>query len=389
MDMHRNSIRRMAWFLLIGQIFACTVFAAGKEYFVYIGTYTRNRGKGIYSFRFQPSTGKLTPVTLAAEASSPSFLAVHPNRKFLYASNEHDGEDQPGKNNTVSAYAIDPATGALTFLNKVSSQGEGPAHIVVDKPGKFLLALNYRSGSVALLPIQADGRLGEATAVDQHHGSGPDKQRQAGPHAHGGAFSPDDRFALVAEHGIDEVMIYRLDADKGSLTPNDPPFYKATPGAAPRHLLFHPNGKTLYALNELGSSVTVFNWGAAGGTVGRVQEITTLPAGFTGTNATAQLQVDRAGKFLYVSNRGNDSIAVFAIDSGTGMLTLVEHVSTQGKTPRDFALDPTGAFLFAANQNSDNIVLFRVNAATGRLTPSGQVIEQVPEPACVVFVPRQ
>ncbi len=386
--MHRKSIRRLAWFLLIGQMFACAVFAASKEYFVYIGTYTQNRGKGIYSFRFDPATGKLTPVTLAAEASSPSFLAVHPNRKFLYASNEHDGADQPGKNNTVSAYAIDPATGGLTFLNKVSSQGEGPAHIVVDKAGKVLLVLNYRSGSVALLPIQPDGRLGEATAVDQHHGSGPNKQRQAGPHAHGGAFSPDDRFALVAEHGIDEVMIYRLDIEKGSLTPSDPPFYKATPGAAPRHLTFHPNGKTLYALNELGSSVTVFDYGAAGGTVRRVQEITTLPAGFTGANGTAQLQVDRAGKFLYVSNRGNDSIAVFAIDAATGMLTPVEHVSTQGKTPRDFSLDPTGSYLFAANQNSDNIVLFRVNAATGRLTPSGQVVEQIPEPACVVFVPK-
>ena len=377
----------MTW-LLIFLLLASTALAASPDYFVYVGTYTRTHGKGIYTFRFQPATGSLTPLSLAAETSSPSFLAMHPNQKFLYAANEHEGADQPGKNNTVSAYAADPKTGSLTFLNKVSCQGEGPAHIVIDKRGKFLLVLNYRSGSVALLPIQPDGRLGEATAFDQHHGSGPNKERQAGPHAHGGVFSPDNRFVLVAEHGIDEVMVYRFDPVKGSLTPNEPPFLKATPGAAPRHLAFHPNGRIVYELNELGSTVTVLTYEAAGGTMSRVQEITTVPAGFSGTNATAQLQVDRTGKFLYVSNRGHDSIAVFAIDPGKGTLTLVEHVPTQGKTPRDFSLDPTGSFLFAANQNSDNIVLFRVSPA-GRLTPSGQVIEQVPEPACVVFVKVQ
>jgi 6-phosphogluconolactonase len=366
-------------------LLAWTALAASPDYFVYIGTYTRTHGKGIYTFRFQPATGKLTPLSLAAETSSPSFLAVHPNQKFLYAANEHEGPDQPGKNNTVSAYAIDPKTGTLTFLNKVSSQGEGPAHIVIDKLGKFVLVLNYRSGSVALLPIQPDGRLGEATAFDQHHGSGPNQERQAGPHAHGGVFSPDNRFALVAEHGIDEVMVYRFDPAKGSLTPNEPPFLKATPGSAPRHLAFHPNGRILYELNELGSTVTVLTYGAASGTLSRIQEITTVPQGFSATNATAQLQVDRTGKFLYVSNRGHDSIAVFAIDPRKGTLTLAEHVPTQGKTPRDFSLDPSGSYLFAANQNSDNIVLFRVSPA-GRLTAFGQVVEQVPEPACVVFV---
>ena len=366
-------------------LFTSMAFAAGPQYFVYIGTYTRTHGKGIYTFRFQPATGRLTPLALAAETSSPSFLAVHPNQRFLYAANEHEGPDQPGKNNTVSAYAIDSTTGSLHFLNKVSCQGEGPAHIVIDKSGKFLLVLNYRSGSVALLPIQQDGRLGDATAFDQHHGSGPNQERQAGPHAHGGVFSPDDRFALVAEHGIDEVMIYRFDSRKGSLTPNEPPFLKATTGVAPRHLAFHPNGKILYELNELGSTVTVLSYDAAGGTISRVQEVTTIPEGFSATNATAQLQVDRSGKVLYVSNRGHDSIAVFAIDPRKGTLTLVEHVPTQGKTPRDFSLDPTGSFLFAVNQNSDNIVLFRVSPA-GRLTESGQVVEQVPEPACVVFV---
>ena len=372
--------------ILLGGLFSgIPSFAKGEEYLVYIGTYTRSRGKGIYKFRFQPATGKLTPVTLAAETPNPSFLAVHPNRRFLYAGNEHEGEDQPGKNNTISAFALDRKSGALTFLNRISCRGEGPAHIVVDRDGKGLIASNYRSGSVALLPIGADGRLQEATGFDQHSGSGP-KPQQTVPRAHGAVFSPDNKFALVAEHGIDKVMVYRYNAARSTLLANDPPFIKVKPGNGPRHVAFHPGGRMVYALNELSSTVTVLGYDAKGGTLKQLQEITTLPPNFTETNSTAQLQIDRAGKFLYASNRGHDSIAVFAIEAASGTLRLVEHVATQGKTPRDFSLDPTGAYLFAANQNSDNIVLFRVDAATGKLTPAGQVIQQAPEPSCVVFV---
>jgi len=374
--------RALAGLLLI----ALGASAAGGEYFVYIGTYTRSHGKGVYTFRFQPASGKVTALSLAAEIPNPSFLAVHPSGKFLYAESEHEGEDLAGKNNTVSAFAIDRATGALTFLNKVSSRGEGPAHIAVDKEGKALLAANYRSGSVALLPILADGRLGEATGFDQHHGSGP-KPRQDRPRAHGVAFSPDNRFALVAENGIDEVMIYRYDPASGALTANDPPFFKSPAGSGPRHLAFHPDGRILYSLNEMESTITVLAYGAERGTMRQVQEVATLPAGFTGTSAPAQLQIDDKGRFLYASNRGADTIAVFAVDPAKGTLTPVEYVPTQGKTPRDFALDPTGGYLFAANQNSDTVVLFRVDPKTGRLTPSGQVVENVPEPSCVVFVP--
>jgi 6-phosphogluconolactonase len=385
MHAHLRIIRALA-VLVLFLLSASIAAAAAGEYFVYIGTYTVRRGKGIYTFRFQPATGKVTAPSLAAETPSPAFLAVHPNQKFLYAANEHDGPDVAGKNSTVSAYAIDPKTGALTFLNKVSCRGEGPAHIAVDKTGKALLAANYRSGSLALMPILPDGRLGEVTGFVQHQGIGP-KPRAEGPHAHGAAFSPDGRFALVADRGLDQVLVYRYDRSKGTLTPNDPPFINSTPGAGPRHILFHPNGKILYELNEPGSTVSVLAYGAAGGTLSQIQEITTLAADFKGTSATAQLQLDRAAKFLYASNRGADDITVFAVDPVKGTLTLVEHVSTQGKTPRDFSLDPTGGYLFAANQNSDNIVLFRVDAKTGRLTATGQVLEHVLEPACVVFVP--
>jgi 6-phosphogluconolactonase len=387
MHVHLRIIRALA-VLFLFLLSASIAAAAAGEYFVYIGTYTLRRGKGIYTFRFQPATGKVTAPSLAAETPSPAFLAVHPNQKFLYAANEHDGPDVAGRNSTVSAYAIDPKTGALTFLNKVSCRGEGPAHIAVDKTGKALLAANYRSGSLALMPILPDGRLGEVTGFVQHQGIGP-KPRAEGPHAHGAAFSPDGRFALVADRGLDQVLIYRYDQSKGTLTPNDPPFINSTPGAGPRHLLFHPNGKILYELNEPGSTVSVLAYGAAGGTLSQIQEITTLAADFKGTSATAQLQLDRTAKFLYASNRGADNITVFAVDPAKGTLTLVEHVSTQGKTPRDFSLDPTGGYLFAANQNSDNVVLFRVDAKTGRLTATGQVVEHVLEPACVVFVPMR
>ena len=373
--------------LLVTAIFPAMA-ARAADYFVYIGTYTRTHGKGIYTFRFDPVTGKTTPPTLAAESSSPSFLAVHPNRRFLYAENEHNGEDVDGKNDTISAFAINQKTGALTFLNKVSSRGEGPAQIAVDKTGRQLLAGNYRSGSVALFPIRPDGRLGEATGFDQEHGSGP-KPKQDRPRAHGVAFSPDGRFALVAENGTDQVMIYRIDAAKGTLTPNNPAFFKAPAGYGPRHVAFHPNGDIVYALNELESAITVLAWGASNGTLTQVQEVATLPPDFKGTSAPAQLQLDRAGRFLYASNRGADTIAVLSIDPAKSTLTPVEFVPTGGKTPRDFNLDPTGGYLFVGNQTSDNVAIFRIDPKTGRLTPFGKPIENVPEPACVVFVAHQ
>jgi 6-phosphogluconolactonase len=357
--------------------------SGNAEYFVYFGTYTAKTSKGIYCYRFQPSTGKLTSLRAVAETPNPSFLALSPNRRFLYAVNWKGSETVKG--DTVSAFAVDQHTGKLTFLNKASSRGEMPTHLTVDQSGRMVLVVNFGSGSVAALPIGEDGHLGEATGFDQHQGASIVKNRQDGPHAHAVVLPADNRFAFVADLGLDQVFSYRFNPSQGTFAPNDPPYTKVSPGSGPRHLVFHPNGKFLYANNEINSTVTAFAYQAAAGTLQEAQTVSTLPPGFSGTNSTAEIQTDPAGKFLYVSNRGHDSIAVFAIDSSKGTLTPVEHVSTQGKTPRNFSMDPTGAYLFAANENSSTVVLFRVNPNTGRLTPTGQVLE-VPSPSCVIFL---
>lgn len=373
-------------FLLLASLGA--LFAQnGGEYFVYFGTYTAKTSKGIHAYRFDPATGKLTPLGTVAETPNPSFLAIHPNRRNLYAVNWKGSETVKG--DTVSAYAIDPRTGALTFLNKVDSRGEMPTHLTTDESGRMLLVVNYGSGSASSFAIDRDGKLSEAVTVDQHKGgSGVVKGRQEGPHAHAVVVAAGNRYAYVADLGLDRIFSYRIDPARGTFTPNDPPTAAVPPGSGPRHLAFHPNRRFLYANNEMSSTVTVFAYQANTGSLRETQTITTLPAGFTGTSTTAEIQTDAAGKFLYVSNRGHDSIAVFAIDPAKGTLTPVEHVSTQGKTPRNFSLDPTGGYLFAANENSSNVVIFRVDRATGRLTPTGTVLD-VPSPSCVVFLKAQ
>ena len=355
-----------------------------SDYFVYIGTYTGPDSKGIYAYRFHPADGKLTPIGLAAEIASPSFLAIHPNGRFVYAVSEMDSYNGQ-KTGAVSAFRIDPQSGKLTLLNTVSSRGGGPCHVLVDKTGKNLLVANYGTGSVASLPIKEDGSLGEASAFIQHTGSSVNAERQKGPHAHSVNLSADNRFVIVTDLGLDEALVYRFDAAKGTLTPNDPPYAKVEPGSGPRHFAFHPTGKYAYTINEIKSTVTAFQYDRAHGTLQPVQTVSTLPADFTGQNSTAEIAVDRQGKFLYGSNRGHNSIAVFAIDSHKGTLTPVEQTPTQGKTPRNFAIDPTGTYLFAANQNSGNIVLFHIDHKTGRLTPAGQTVE-VGSPVCVTFV---
>lgn len=354
-----------------------------SDYYVYVGTSTNQQGKGIYVFRLDTDTGKLTPLGLAAEETKPSFLAIHPAQKYLYAVSEisnYEGQ----KSGAVSAFAIAAETGKLTFLNKVSSRGAGPAFVAVDKTGKSALVANYGSGNVAALPIQQDGRLSEATAFVQHTGSSVNPKRQEGPHAHSINVSPDDRFAFAADLGLDQIRIYRFDAAAGTLTPNDPAFAAVPPGSGPRHFAFHPSGKFAYVINEMGNTVTAFSYDAARGALKPLQTISTLPADFKDESYCAEVQVHPSGKFLYGSNRGHDSIAVFAIDPAKGTLQFIETVPTGGKWPRNFGLDPTGSYLIAANQNSNNIVVFRIDAKTGRLTPTGQQLE-VSAPVCVKF----
>jgi 6-phosphogluconolactonase len=358
---------------------------AGK-YLFYVGTYTEegSKSKGIYAYRYDANTGQITPLGLAAETTNPSFVAPHPNGKFLYAVNEV-GKYQGANSGGVSAFAIDAATGKLTFLNEVPSRGADPCYITVDKTGKFVLVANYTGGSVAVFPILADGKLGQASALVQHTGHGPNAERQEGPHAHSIDLSADNRFAMVDDLGLDEVLLYKFDSGKGSLTPNDPPFAKVADGAGPRHFVLRPDGKFAYVISEMGHTVTVFSNDAAAGKLQLLQTVTTLPKDFQGRNDDAEIQVHPSGKFLYASNRGEDTIVVYAIDGTKGTLTQVASLPTGGKEPRSFEIDPTGTMLFAENQKSDNVVVFKIDQKTGNLTPTGKVLD-VGAPVCLKFV---
>jgi len=361
--------------------------ANAKELLVYFGTFTKKSGKGIYVSRFDLATGKLSAPDLAVETTNPGFLAIHPNQKFLYAVGDLNPPGDKTVSGAVNAFSIDAKTGKLIFLNQQPSSGRGPAHLVVDKSGKCVLIANYGGGSIAAIPIQKDGQLGKPTASIQHTGSSVNPQRQKEPHAHSINIDPENHFVFVADLGLDKVMIYKLDSTKGTLVANDPAFASVTPGAGPRHFAFHPNGHFAYVINEMHCTVTAFDYDTKRGELKSLQEISTLPEGkkVEPGLSTAEVQVHPSGKFLYGSNRGHDSIAVFAIDEKTGKLTSIQNESTQGKVPRNFGIDPTGKFLLAANQDSDTVVVFHINGKTGRLEATGQKIE-VPMPVCVKFL---
>jgi 6-phosphogluconolactonase len=313
---------------------------------------------------------------------------VRPDGKYLYAVNEidHFGASKSG---AVSAFAIDGASGALKLLNQAPTQGAGPCHVSLDKTGKFVLVANYDSGSVASFPIREDGSLGAIAGFVQHSGSSVDKERQSGPHAHWIGVSPDNRFVLAADLGLDKVLAYRFDAATGTLAANAPPFVKVNAGAGPRHFAFHPSGKFAYVLSEMENSVTAFAYKSRNGSLKPLQTISTLAPSYTGAKEAAELVLHPSGKFLYASNRGAaNSITLFAVNTETGKLTLVDRYATQGKTPRNFAIDPTGEFLLAANQESGNIVVFRIDPATGRLAPTANTVE-IPAPVCITFVTAQ
>lgn len=352
---------------------------------VYVGTYTFKGSQGIYAFSFDPVTGSMSPLG-ATPADNPSFLVAHPNKQVLYAVNEL-GEYGGAPTGSVSAFAIDAGTGALTLLNQQPSHGQAPAHITVDGTGSFVYVANYSSGTAAVFPVKDDGSLAEASDVVQHVGSGPDPRRQREPHAHSVNLDFDNRHAYVADLGTDQVIIYDIAAEPGKLLTNSPASAKVDGGSGPRHLTFHPSGRYAYLINEMGNTVTAFTYDAETGGLSALQTLSTLPEDFDGRSTTADIHVSPSGRFLYGSNRGHDSIVVYQIDVETGMLSTVQHVSTEGRTPRNFAIDPTGTYLLVANQDSDNIVVFRIDPETGVLSATGTQV-MLSMPVCVLFVVR-
>lgn len=355
-----------------------------KEILAYVGTYTHGRNEGIYVYRLDPSSGAPELISKAGGADNPTFLTFHPQQMCLYAVNEMaESAGKPG--GAVSAFAIEPKTGELAFLNQQSTLGNGPCYVSVDQTGRYALVANYGSGSVCILPIQPDGRLGEATDFVQHQGSSVNPERQEGPHAHCFIPDPSNRYAFAVDLGLDKILVYQLDLTHGKLKPNDEPWAQVRLGAGPRHLTFHPNGRYAYVINELDSTLIAFTYDGTRGTLREMQTVCAIPEEFEDTNYCADVHVSPSGRFLYGSNRGHDSIVIFAIDEDTGELTCVDYEPTQGGWPRNFAIDPTGTLLLAANQNGDNIVSFRIDQQTGRLAPTGQVAE-VPTPVCVKFL---
>ena len=351
---------------------------------VYIGTYTQGLSKGIYLTKLDLDRGTLEPASVAAELSNPSFLAAAPQGMFLYAIGELN--ELGGKHGgAISALVIDPSDGKLTLLNQQSTQGAGTCHLAIDRNGKHVAVANYTGGSVSCLPIEADGRLGKVVCLVQHKGSRVHGRRQEGPHAHGVYLDAANRFLVVPDLGLDKLMIYRFDESGGVLTANDPAFVATAAGAGPRHFAFHPNGRYAYVINELNSTLSAMSYDAEHGALRPLQTVSTLPPRFHGVNTCAEVQVHPSGKFVYGSNRGHDSIVIFAIDAATGKLRYVGHEPTRGKEPRNFAIDPSGRYLLAANQSSDNVVVFRIDAVTGRLRATGSTAH-VPMPVCVTML---
>ena len=397
---HSRIVFRMALSFLVVVSFSAVprTYARGLDqaaasFRVYVGTYTsdksENPSRGIYVMELDPAGGNLSAPRLAAVSIDPSFLAIHPSGRFLYAVNEVN-QFQGRTCGGVSGFAIDPAHGRLKPINQQSSRGESPCHLTVDRAGKNVLVANYSSGSVACLPIEPDGRLKPASSAIQHQGSSADPNRQQGPHAHSINIDPGGRFAVAADLGLDKVFIYAFDPDAGTLKPSAPDFTKLPPASGPRHFAFSPSGRFGYVINELADTIVAFAHDPETGSLAPIQSISTLPAGFKGKSFTAHVEVHPSGKFLYGSNRGHDSIAIYSIDQATGKLTLVAIEPTLGKEPRNFAIDPTGAILLAENQNSGSIVVFRIDPETGRLTPTGQKVA-VPKPVCVKMIelPRE
>jgi len=355
--------------------------AAADTTSVYIGSYAKATEPGIHHFTLDLSSGALTAAGGAAGVANPSFVSISPDKKFLFAIGETGGR----KGGAVVSFSIDEK-GDLKQLSESTSGGSGPCYITADKTGRVVLVANYGGGSVASIPVSSDGKLAEPATFVQHTGSSVNKGRQGEPHAHSINVSPDNKFAFAADLGLDKILIYKLDPEKGTMTANDPAFVEIPPGSGPRHFAFHPSGKYAYVCGEITSTVHAMAYDAAKGELKVIQSLSTLPEPVKG-NSTAECQVHPSGKFVYVSNRGHNSIAVFQVDEATGKLTAAGHAPSGGKTPRNFGVDPSGKILIAANQDSDNVVVFKIDEKTGMPHPAGHEVK-VPKPVCVKFLQR-
>jgi 6-phosphogluconolactonase len=365
------------------------------ENLVYVGTYSEpikfgtgqileGKGKGIYIFKFDPKTGELSEHGLAAGVRNASYLVIDKKREYLYCVNEmKEWNGQFGGG--LSAYRINQDTGGLTFINAKPSKGTDPCHIIVDRTGQFVFVANFASGSFIGYRIGPDGGLGDEVAFVQHEGSSVDPKRQTGPHAHAVEFDRQGKFVYVPELGLDKVMIYELDQSTGAVKPASQPWVKVAPGAGPRQLVMHPKADFAYLINELNCTMTAYGYDPKTGALTELQTLTTMPPeGFDKHNSCAEVQITPDGRFLYGSNRGHNSLVIYAIDAKTGLMTLVGHESTRGEIPRNFEVGPTGRFLIAANQDTNNLVPFRLDPETGKLTAVGQSVE-AGTPICVRF----
>jgi 6-phosphogluconolactonase len=353
---------------------------SNSKYFLYVGTY----GEGVYAYRYDAGSGKLESLGLAGKVVNPSFLATSPGYKYLYAASELDG-DKPG---AIAGFAINRVSGALSDLNSRSSDGLAPCHVAVDHTGKMLTAANYTSGTVPMFPIEADGMLAPLSGLMTAMGRGPDPQRQQGPHAHETVFSPDNRFVYVPDLGLDIIRIYKVDAAQAKLTPNVPPFVKTDPGSGPRHIVLSHDGKFAYVIHELIPQVAVFSRDLSTGGLTHLQTIRSVPDGFKGVSNPAEILMDRAGDYVYASNREYGAIAVFAVDHSTGHLSRIQVIETGGTQPRGVALDPSGKLLFVGDQKQNKFILFSVDSATGKLTLTDHSFS-MPSPVSFVFVPAR
>lgn len=350
----------------------------------YVGTYTRGDSQGIYRCRFNAETGAIEVLGATEGIQNPSFLAIDPSRRYLYATSEtSEFEGEPGGG--VYTYAIDPAAGDLRLVDAQSSRGGGPCYVTTTPRGSHVLVANYGGGNVTVLPVRDEGGLRPASDVAQHEGSSVNPRRQEGPHAHCVVLDADGRYAFAVDLGLDRVLIYRFQEEEGTLRPADQPWAQVEPGAGPRHIAFHPNGDRAYVINELNSTVTAFEYDAERGRLMEIQTITTLPDGVSGENYPADIHVHPNGRFLYGSNRGHNSIVLYAIEAESGRLRIVQHEPTGGEWPRNFGVHPSGRYLLAANQNSDNLNVFAIDERSGRLSPTGQSLE-IPSPVCIRFL---